>query len=1039
MTKANKQILFIRFLLFFLFLGISIANSQQVHDTLHGIILESGSGIPLKQAIVSLSSTGEYTSTDENGAFTILLPGKNERLIVNFPGYHTSSFIAKDQKVNIIYVTKLVYKSDEETYLNPIEENVIRSSTSAVSVIPKKEFDKTSAATFDQAMKGKVAGMNVIEHSGMPGHNTWINIRGLSSIYAKNEPIVFVDGMIHETRYSINSLIDGYMLNNMELIDLDDIVDVSVIKTGESHLGSAGSNGIIYVNTEQSKETSTAIYFNSSGGLSLAPSKLEVMDAGQYKNYFTDMLTSQGYSSDQINTMYPWLNGGPESSPEYYRYNNNTDWQKENFKMSALQKYHLFIKGGDDIATYNISTGYLRQGGPYDNWRYSRYNLRLNGRINITNKFSVIPNSKLSLSDIHLSNMGPYTNTNPVLAGLRNPPLAAPYEKTIYGTELAHFDDVSVFNESNPSAIIENSLGSGRDVHLVTSVKALFKLSSKLSVSNLTGISFNNDRESIFIPGLGIVHTGIIKNSPRDMVTEFRSTQNFTTINYKNIFKNIHLVGINAGFRYMSNTYKNNIAVDYNTPTDDFRSLGLGSGYEYLRISDGEVNGLKWLSYFGQVNYSFLDKYYLSSSLSVDGCSGLNENNRFNVYPSLSAAWRIIEDRLNDKTWLNDLKMRISWNLSGNMFSQIYNFSKLYYTGRPYNNLGVVVRDYNPNYDLEIEKKSTINVGFDLSMMKKALNLQLDYYYSNIDNLIINQQLPDNYGFTNYYNNGGKMYNSGIELSINSRTYSNDLTIILDGTFATQLSRVKKLDFIDNETSFLTTNVFDVEYITSENQPLNAFYGYKTDGIYESNEEANGIIGPKGWQMGAGDVIFEDLDGNNIIDDKDKQIIGDPNPFIFGGFSASISYKTYELVAGFNYSVGNDIFNYVRYQMTAMDSYANQSPDVLDRWSPNNMDASLPKATFGDPVGNNVFSDRWIEDGSYLKLKELKISKELEKFQRFGKEIVVYLSASNIFTLTKYTGYDPEMMYLNDPFLLGQDLGKIPPLRTIIFGIKLGL
>ncbi|MBN2519740.1 MAG: SusC/RagA family TonB-linked outer membrane protein [Bacteroidales bacterium] len=1035
MTKTYIQIRSFLFLISLLFLGISIIDGQELNDTLHGIVLESGSGIPLKQSIVSIISTGEYTITDENGVFSILLPRKNERIKINLPGYHTSSFIANDQKETVIYLTKHIYISDDATYSNPIEEYVLKNTNSAVSLLLKKEFDKTCATTFDQAMNSKVAGMRVIEHSGMPGHSTWINIRGISSVYSKNEPVVFIDGMIHETRYPINSLIDGYMLNPMELIDIDDIVNVTVIKTGESHLGSAGSNGIIYVNTEQSKETSSAINFKISGGLALTPSKLDVMDAGQYKNYFTNMLSSQGYSSSEINTMYPWLNGDPESSVEYYRYNNNTDWQKENFKMSSYQKYHFYLKGGDDIATYNISTGYLRQGGSYNNWRYSRYNLRGNGKINITNRFSVIPNTKLSLSDTYLSNMGPNTSINPVLAGLLNPPLAGPHERTRYGTELTHFDDVGVFNTSNPTAIIENSLGTCRNVHLISSVKAIFNINSKLAISNLIGINFNNDRESIFIPDIGVAHTGLVRNSPRDMVTEFRSTQNFTTITYKNIYNNVHLVNINAGLRYMSNTYKNNLAIDYNTPTDDFRSLGKGSGFEYLRVSDGEVNGLKWLSYFGQINYNFLDKYYLSSSVSFDGCSALNENNRYNIYPSLYAAWRITENQ----QWLDDLKMRASWDLSGNMFSSIYDFSKLFYTGRRYNNVGVIIRDYNPNYDLKMEKKSTINIGFDLSMKKKAINLQADYYLSNVNNLIINQQLPYNYGFTNYYDNGGKMYNSGIELSFNSRKHHNNMTIIIDATIATQLNRVSKLNFIDSETSFLITNVYGAEYITSEKNPINAFYGYKTNGIYQSNAEANGIIGPNGWEMGAGDVIFEDVDGNNIINDNDKQIIGNPNPAFFGGFSASVSYKTYEFEAIFNYSVGNDIYNYVRYQMTAMQNYANQSPDVLDSWKSNNTNASLPKATYGDPVGNNVFSDRWIEDGSYLRLKELKISKELEKFQKSGKEIIIYLSASNIFTLTKYSGYDPETMYLNHPFFLGLDYGKIPHVRNIIIGVNLGL
>ncbi len=1023
-----------------IFLNVFCVIGQDAdNNTIVGVVYESGSGKPLNQVVISDAVSGEYTSTNENGEFTIKSSGKYRKLMVSLPGYFTTSLVIENQKEVVIYLTEINFKSVDQYYVTPTSEYQIKDAVKPVQLIEKSDFESSGIATVDNALAGKVAGMHVVEHSGMPGHNSWINLRGVSSIYGKNEPLVFVDGMIHETRYPLNFLIDGHMFNPLEMVDPDDIVDISVLKSGESALGSAGSNGVVYINTEQNKETSAAIKFNLSGGVSIRSAALDVMDAGQYKSYFTDMLTSQGYTNADINTMYPWLNNGP-GAPEYYRYNNNTDWQDEVFKNSGFQKYHLFIKGGDDIATYNISTGYIRQGGPFEGWKYSRYNLRLNGKINITNKFSVVPNTKLSLSDTYLSNMGPSTTINPLMSNLLNPPLAAPYEFNEGGTELAHFDDVGVFNTSNPAAIIVNSLGSGRNIHLISAINAIYKFGPKLSVSNLVGISFNNDRESIFIPDIGVVNNGILRNSPRDMVTEYRSTQNFTTLKYNDMINHVHKIDVNIGLRYMNNLYKNNLAVDYNTPSDDFISLGRGSGFEYLRTSDGDVNGLKWISYFGEFKYNYLDKYYISSSLSYDGVSSLNSEQRYNFYPSVSGAWRLIDNKSSVSSKINDLKLKASWSVSGNMFSPVYKYSDLYYTGRRYTNLSVMVRDYNPNYSMEMEKKSTIDAGFDITMLKKSLLIGLDVYNTTVSNLIINQELPFNYGFTDYFDNGGKLSNRGVELTLNSVSHLSSFDLILGATVAKPMSNVDKLEFIDPETSFLVVKVYDAEYVIMEDNPVVAFYGYKTNGIYNTDQQAGGMIGPGKREMGAGDVIFEEVEVNNRIDDNDKQIIGDPTPDFFGGLTTGLAFDKLEISAFFSYSIGNDIYNYVKSRMMSMESYENQSPDVLtERWVPGKSNATLPRIDYGDLNGNNVFSDRWIEDGSYVKLKELTISYDLSDMINIGNEINVYFSATNLLTLTKYSGYDPETMFVNSPFYLGMDFGKIPHLKTFVVGVKLDL
>lgn len=1020
--------------------GISGLMAQDQGVTLTGKVLQSGSGEPLQQAVVSVVSTGESAGAGEDGSFTLELPSDNEKILVNLPGYHTLEAYSHGRREINFYLTRRGDVSSDEIYISPFGTGLLRDATNNVSLVTRSEIENSAASSWDQTLSGKVPGLHIIGHSGMPGHSSWMNLGGITSIFARNVPVVFVDGMMHEVNYPNNYVLEGHLLNPMDVVDINDIVDISVIKAGEGQLGSVGSNGFLSVNTEQKEETSASILLRAYGGIALAPNHLDVMNADQYKSYFSDLLLSAGYDNTQINQMYPWLNGD-KSSREYYRYNNDTDWQGEIFRPASLQKYYLFLKGGDDIATYNISSGFLRHGGTLENYRYSRYNLRLNGQINITKRITITPHTKISLTDAYMTNSGPTAQHNPVTSALLKPPLMYPNERSEMGAVLYPIDDVGTFNMTNPVALISNDNEDyQRNFQLLTSVKLDVEITPELKISNVVGTSVNNDRVNVFIPDVGVVQIDSARNSPQDMVTEFRSVQNHTTLSYTKNMAAGHILNLQAGARLLSNSYKNTIGIDLNTPSDDFTSLGQGAEYEYLKISDGELGELKWVSLFGNFAYQLRDKYYLRASLSYDGSSAFNQQNRYNFYPSVFGAWRLSsEDFLKNSSWLNDLKLRASYSVTGNMYSNIYNQSKFTYTGRRYNNIGVAVLDYIPNEDMEVEKKATINTGLDISVSKRAVNFHVDYYISSVNNLIINQQLPYNFGFTNYYDNGGALSVTGLEFGGDARFFIGRSSLELQASVTKQESKITSLDFISPDTEFLTREIFGAEYVVAEGSPVNAFYGYKAIGIYASDADAAGVTGPNGRPMKGGDVIFDDVDENNMINDADKQIIGDPNPDLFGSFGATLNVGKFEFNALFTYSLGNDIYNYVRHQMVSMDDYANQSTDVLDRWTVGAVDADLPRAAIGDPSGNNVFSDRWIEDGSYLRFREFRVSYRADRFFGLSKGAVVYLTGTNLVTFTNYSGYDPETMFLNDPYFMGIDYGRLPHARSVIIGVQLSL
>jgi len=1040
MTKKTgypTRLLMITLFLSSIFFQSLLAQSSGINVT--GVVTESSTGFPLSQVSVSVSSTGTISETDEEGAFTITVPDLQAELIINLPDYILRNIYLNGRDFVAVTLVSSQYKSLDNSLNSPIGSEIIKDATFAVTKVTAEDLKLSPSTSFDQALQGKVPGLSVVQQSGMPGHRTFMSLRGISSLFANSEPLLFIDGMIYDYNYARNSLMDGFAFNPFDIVDIDDISDISVLKDGVSYLGAAGSGGVININTEQKAETSTVIKFSAYGGISLVPKNQDVLDPSQFKNYLGELLSAEGYDNSQINSMVPWLNGG-ESSEDYYKYNNSTEWQDEIFSPASVSKFHFFIKGGDDIATYNISAGYLAHKGIVENSDYTRFNLRINGEVNISDKFSITPNAKLSLADSKLANQGPDAWKNPILSAVLKPPVMTPYARDeSTGEQLNYLEDTGIFGVSNPVAITNNAMGTNRNYHFLSSIKAKYTFNEHLTLSTLVGINFNNSRENIFLPDIGIVQVDSAFNSPGDFVNEFRSTQNHTKLSYTNKMASGHSIGLNAGFRYMQNSYKYNLSKDLNTPSDDFRSLGDGAQYSFLRSTVGDNRGLVWVSYFGNLNYNFRNKYFVSTNLSYDGNSATNDNNRYNFYPSVGAAWRLSsEGFLNQVGWLEDLKLRGSYSVTGNMFSSVYDFSKLYYTTRRMNADGVITREVIPNENLELEKKNTINAGVDLSVLRQLVNMHVDLYKSNVNNLIVQQQLPATFGYTTYYDNGGTLEISGLEVAADTRMKSGDFVWTFGGSVSKQSTKIKSLNFLNPATNNIVTTIPGAQFITSEGNPVNAYYGYKTDGII-SGAEAGIVTGPKGVLMQAGDVKFVDRDLNDIIDKSDKMIIGDPNPDLFGSIFTSLTYKNFGLSAYFNYSLGNDVFNYIKYKSEAMDSYGNQSILVLDRWTTSNTSTTMPGAGINDPAGNAVFSDRWIEDGSYLRLRQLTLNYNLQSRPGIYKGAVIYLTATNLFTFTRYTGYDPDFMYLNNPFYLGVDYGMMPQTRSFIIGLKLDL
>jgi len=559
------------------------------------------------------------------------------------------------------------------------------------------------------------------------------------------------------------------------------------------------------------------------------------------------------------------------------------------------------------------------------------------------------------------------------------------------------------------------------------------------------GLNFNKEREKAFYPSTGVAfnkdvyNVGII-NESQHRVDRLFSLYGDAYANYNNVFTNNHSLNIRTGIRYQDNSANNNYGLTYNSSSDEFKSLQYGASN--LRNIGGGINNWKWTSLYANIDYSFRNKYYFNLHSAFDASSRFGVNvSKLLPFPSVGAAWLITnEEFMQDLNWVNLLKLRASYGISGNDDIGNYNGGRYYY---PYALVGQfgLVRTSLVNTELKPEKMERLGVGIDLSIFDERVNIGLDMYSNTVNDMILSVKPASISGSqSNVIMNAGKMRNMGLDLNLNTRILN---TRKLKWDMGLMVSTYK------NKVLNLSGKEYYNEYLgatiqTKVGQALGVFYGYKTDGVYANATDAanNGLNIREGLVLvpfGAGDLRFVNQNNDNVIDDNDRVVIGDPNPDLFGNINTRLKYRKFELSAIFIYSLGGDVFNYARTQLESMSMPYNQLQTVLNRWRMEGDITTVPQATPGDPMGNARFSDRWIEDGSYMRLKNLTISYDFNLKIPMIQNSMIYISAENLLTLTRYKGLDPEFAAGESPLYMGIDPSVVPQTPTISAGIKLGL
>ena len=1031
---------------------LTLPGFGQQSKMLSGLVLNDANQ-PVSEVTINIPGS-ESVYTGEDGVFNIARIDEKEWLFVTpLEGYSSKKILLTDQEDIVIYLTSNDIESPYSTVLTPLDNKLNRDIISSYKSLDPSKFENQPYTSAEQYLQGAVSGAFVTQSSGMPGSGASVYIRGYSSLLSNNQPLYIIDGVPVENSNIYDGLLEGDNFSPVSTIDPLDISEITILKDAASTAlyGAKSANGVVIIKTLEPKETRTTIDFLYRTGVSLAPEQLPQLGAKAYKTLANEVLFSSGIAEEEYKQFYPGLFLTPVDE-DYIRYNHNTNWQDEVFRNANMNNVRFSIKGGDAIAKYGLSVGYLKNNGIIKNSYYDRINIRLVGAFDIFSWLKMDVATNLTTSNSFLEESGLSSVTNPILSSLWKSPMLNPYEYDDEGNLLEIIDEVDELGTSNPTAIVSLSDARAKNYRFITSVNLTGDITDNLKFTSLLGINSSNTKEYLFIPnrGFDLLYDDEVFNETKGQNNSLFTFYNDNRIFYNKSFDRVHEIYGAVGFRWQKNQFDQDFGKARNTASDYYTNLNRGENL--LNIIGGNNRAWNWGSLYSNISYAFADRYLLSATLSSDLSSRVGENAAntvkmgdmpFGIFYSFGGAWRISNETFfPDVNAIEELKLRVSYGVTGNDdIGEVNSFS--HFLVSQYRDASVLIPGNLANDELSFQTKKQFNIGLDFSALANRFYFTINYFNNKSENVLILELQNSYFGYDTYPNNTAAFSTKGIEAEAFSRVVSQT-----DFSLDFGLNFSKYSTIIDKITT--GQQILDIpgqmQIINREGSPINSFYGYRFNGVYASSQDANdaGMYNFRNMPYRAGDAIYEnvpDADGNldNIIDKNDKQILGSFEPDFFGGLFINTRFKNVSMNLFFQGVYGNEVYNYLRQQNEKMTGLENQSVKTLQRWQYEGQQTTVPKATWNDPMGNTDFSDRWIEDGSYLRLKNITISYNVKRSIPGLSSLKVYATASNLFTLSKYLSYDPEFSYSQDLLYQGVDYANMPVSKQFMLGIKIGL
>lgn len=1006
---------------------------------------------------VSVSVEGVVLSpevTDSTGHFSIMVPDKNAILILTPPGSYKARTYYLGGRITVeIKLTSSDLPDSREQKKHVFGYQRQRDFISAADFLQTDIIQNTPYQSVNEYFNGNIAGVWNIGRSGMPGSGSVNYIRGIHSMNANTQPLYVIDGLPLEIHGIMGAKLDGFSYNPLSGLNPFDISDLTVIKDNAAAnlFGVRGSNGIVLIETLKPTSVQTTIDVSYRTGISTAPDHIPQLNSEQYRTYAKEVLMSSRFNAEDFPLMYPGLYL-KESDDKGIIYNNNTNWQDIIFRNAIMNDLYFRINGGDEIAKYGLSIGYQDNQGIIKNTAFNRFSVRFVGSFNMFDWLKFNISSNLSNNTSQLKESARSYETSPILSSLLKNPLMIPYEFDSEGNQLSVREDVDELGVSNPLSTIEGFKAVNKNYRFLTTLRIGAEITNHLSVNSLVGINFNSLNEKIFKPNLGMerYYDDEAYNVSSALSNNLYSFANDNYINYQRDIGTDHTIQANAGMRINTSKFQYDWGIAKNShENDEFTTLQ--SGTSILQELGGNNGNWNRLAFYGNIKYTLLERYGLTLNASAENSTRIGPRASnvmrisevpFGIFYGTGLFWRISnEPFLRNTNWIDELKLSVSYGKSGNDDIGNYDAFNYFYLVHYRNTTGMVPGPMT-NESLSFEEYYHLNSGMDFTTWGNRLSISVDLFRNRTSNLLVYKIQEFYKGHERIPVNDGEMVNTGWEASIFSRPIETKQFSLDIGISLSHFSN--EVQYIANDQ--LVTPFLGGQYISEAGSSLLSFYGYRYQGVFSTSVEAleADLVNDNGIPFGAGDAKYEDISGpagepDGIIDDFDKTIIGSPIPDYYGALNTRIRYKRWTLDIQFQGVYGNEVFNYLRSVNESMTHIYNQSIATLNRWQYEGQETEVPRSLWDDPVGNAAFSSRWIEDGSYFRLKNVTLGYRIPSSFLVFRNAEFYLSGTNIFTATNYLGLDPEFAISYKTMEQGIDYGSTPSTRTFLVGIKFGL